>query len=326
MLDVLDSTVTRLAQEAERSRIARELHDGVIQSLTALVADLEYFRTRCLPIKDQTGREVAEKVETWQGLARESLTSMRQTLGGLRKPSELDLGLEYAIRVILTELRDTGYIVAFEYDDWPAVLPLEYTLNIYYIVREALTNICKHAMASSIKVCMFTFEGELHLSIADDGVGMTSQSVVAHAHKGYHQGLIGLQERVVLLNGQLTIESVQGRGTRLDVAIPLACFRLVDNGEQVTEQDISNRMLQLLEKQNMEKGQLYNGLTARELEMLVLVARGMLAKEIARTLAISEKTVRNQISSIYRKLNIYDRSQLVLYAVRKGLIDINDRT
>jgi RNA polymerase sigma factor (sigma-70 family) len=324
MLDVLDSP-TRLAQEAERHRIARELHDGVVQSLVALVSDLEYFRTRCLPTIGQTSREVAEKVETWQELASESLISMRQALGRLRKPSELDLGLEYAIQVMLTELRDAGYSVVFECDDWPAVLTLEYTSNIYYIVREALTNIYKHAKASSIKVCMFSFEGQLHLSIADNGVGMTSQSVAADAHNGYQQGLIGLHERVALLNGQLTIESLQGRGTRLDVAIPLPCFRSVDNGEQVTAQDINNRMLQLLERQNMDIGQLYNGLTARELEMLVLVARGMLAKEIARTLAISEKTVRNHISSIYRKLNLYDRSQLAIYAVRKGLIAIDDR-
>src|SRR5436309_15699537 len=99
MLAVLDSPSIRLAQEAERRRIARELHDGVVQSLTALVADLEYFRTRCLPVIGQSSREVAEKVDAWQELARDSLTSMRQALGGLRKPSELDLGLDHAIQV-----------------------------------------------------------------------------------------------------------------------------------------------------------------------------------------------------------------------------------
>ena len=104
----------------------------------------------------------------------------------------------------------------------------------------------------------------------------------------------------------------------------ISAVRAVDSGEQVTAPDITNRMLQLLEKQSTDKGQLYNGLTAREMEMLVLIARGMIAKEIARTLAISEKTVRNHISSIYRKLDIYDRSQVVIYAMKKGLIDIQD--
>jgi DNA-binding NarL/FixJ family response regulator len=104
----------------------------------------------------------------------------------------------------------------------------------------------------------------------------------------------------------------------------ISAISAVDNGEQVTAPDITSRMLQLLEKQNTHKGQYYHGLTAREMEMLVLITRGMLAKEISRTLAISEKTVRNHISSIYRKLNIFDRSQLVIYAMRNGLIDVHE--
>ncbi|MDQ6662665.1 MAG: response regulator transcription factor [Chloroflexota bacterium] len=65
-------------------------------------------------------------------------------------------------------------------------------------------------------------------------------------------------------------------------------------------------------------------LTSRETEMILLMARGMLAKEIAHTLAISEKTVRNHISNIYRKLDIYDRVQLVIYAVKNGIVNISD--
>jgi signal transduction histidine kinase len=224
MLNVLDTPATRFAQEIERRRIARELHDGVVQSLTALVADLEYFRTRCLPTIDQASHEVAEKVATWQELARASLSAMRQALGGLRNSPELDLGLKHAIQVILTELREAGYSVAFDCDDWPELLPLEYASNIYFIVREALANVCKHAKASSINVCMFCFEGHLHVSIGDDGVGMVKHDMLAYANSGYQQGLIGLGERVILLSGQFTIESAQGRGTRVDVDIPLPGF------------------------------------------------------------------------------------------------------
>jgi signal transduction histidine kinase/DNA-binding CsgD family transcriptional regulator len=303
MLTVLDSPSIRLAQEAERRRIARELHDSVVQSLITLVADLEYFQTRQLPTLDQSGQAVAGKVAAWQELARDSLTSMRQALGGLRQPGELDFGLEYAIQVALSELREAGYTVVFECDNWPIQLPLKYTSNIYYIVREALTNVGKHAHATSIKVCMFCFEDHLHVSISDDGVGLRKQSVVAHINGGFQQGLIGMRERTALLNGQLTIESVHGRSTCVDVDIPF---------------------LELPGKQNTDKRQNDDGLTEREMEMLLLIARGMLAKEIARTLDISEKTVRNHMSTIYRKLNIYDRSQLVIYAMRKGLIDIHD--
>ena len=84
------------------------------------------------------------------------------------------------------------------------------------------------------------------------------------------------------------------------------------------------RMMQLLEKQHIEGDQSNDGLTTREMETLLLVARGMIAKEIARALSISEKTVRNHISNIYRKLGIYDRSQVVIYAMKKGLISIQE--
>ena len=104
----------------------------------------------------------------------------------------------------------------------------------------------------------------------------------------------------------------------------VSAIRAVYNGEQVTAPDVTSRMMQLLDRQSPDKGQYHDGLTSRELQMLRLVAKGMLAKEIARTLAISEKTVRNHISSIYRKLDIYDRSQVVIYAMKKGLVDIHD--
>jgi signal transduction histidine kinase len=213
MLDVLDSPITKLAQEAERKRIARDLHDSVVQSLTALVADLEYFRAYG-PTADQ---QLAQKVEVWQELARESLISMREALGGLRGAGELHQGLEAAIRALLDEM--DGYQVVFECEDWPALLPFEYTSNIYYMVREALVNIRKHAQASMVRVSMFSFEGSLYISVTDNGIGMPSQ--LPQGGCGYQQGLIGLRERAELLGGHLCVESEPGRGTRLDIAIPL---------------------------------------------------------------------------------------------------------
>ena len=220
MLDVLESPDTRFAQETERRRIARELHDSAVQSLTALIADLEYFRTRCLSTTNQQDREVVAKVETWQELARDSLISMRQTLGGLRSHTDLEFGLQAAITTILDELRQTGYQVVYECSDWQTILPFEYTSNLYCIVREALTNICKHAHASTIRVYMFTYEGYLHISIGDDGIGMKVQASPTTPHSGYHQGIIGMRERAALLRGQLSIESSPGRGTRIDIDVP----------------------------------------------------------------------------------------------------------
>lgn len=219
MLDVLDSPITRLVQDAERRRLARDLHDSVVQSLTALVADLEYFRLR--QGHNEADQQVAERVETWQALARESLTAMRQALGGLRSPAGVDLGLERSLEILVASLRNAGYRVECECEDWPAALPDEVTTNVYYIAREALTNIEKHAQATSIHICMYHYEGHVYISIADDGKGINQEARVPSGGSGYHQGIMGMKERAALLGGCVTIDSVPGRGTRVDIDIPL---------------------------------------------------------------------------------------------------------
>jgi signal transduction histidine kinase len=226
MITMVDSSATHIAQEAERRRLARELHDGAVQSLTALVADLEYFRTRRLSASSEVSAEVAAKLQVWQELARDSLLLMRQTLGSLRRGTELEAGLESAITALLANFQQTGYKVIYECSDWPQILPDEYTTNVYYMVREALTNIRKHAQANKIMLFLFKLEGYLHISIGDNGVGMpasslSSSSPAAASTSGYRQGLLGLHERAALLGGQVTIESKPGKGMRIDIEIPL---------------------------------------------------------------------------------------------------------
>src|SRR3989454_12445488 len=94
----------------------------------------------------------------------------------------------------------------------------------------------------------------------------------------------------------------------------------VMSGERVMANAVANRVLDLLTGAATPK-EFYDGLTAREVEILKLLATGLANKQIARRLAISEKTVRNHVSHMYEKLQIYDRSQAVLYAVRKGLVE-----
>jgi DNA-binding NarL/FixJ family response regulator len=94
----------------------------------------------------------------------------------------------------------------------------------------------------------------------------------------------------------------------------------VMSGERVMANAVANRVLDLLTGTATPK-QFYDGLTAREVEILKLLATGLANKQIARRLTISEKTVRNHVSHMYEKLQIYDRSQAVLYAVRKGLVE-----
>ena len=92
-------------------------------------------------------------------------------------------------------------------------------------------------------------------------------------------------------------------------------------GERVMASAVANRVLEMLTGTTTPK-EFYDGLTVREIEILKLVANGMANKQIAYRLKISEKTVRNHVSNMYEKLGIYDRSQAVLYAVRKGLVEV----
>jgi DNA-binding NarL/FixJ family response regulator len=94
----------------------------------------------------------------------------------------------------------------------------------------------------------------------------------------------------------------------------------VVSGERVMANAVANRVLDMLTGTTTPK-EFYNGLTAREVEILKLLATGLANKQIARRLQISEKTVRNHVSHMYEKLQIFDRSQAVLYAVRKGLVE-----
>ena len=220
VLDVNTSPLMRVAQEAERRRIARELHDGAVQLLTALVKDLEYFRKRRLSSEGEISQDMTQRLEAWQEMARDSLLSMRETLGELRHSPQSDLAMEASVQTLLSELRAVGYTIVFECTDWPEHLPYEYVSNLYSIIREALTNICKHAHASKINIFMFSDEGLLHVSVIDNGVGMSVPAPV-RSENGYHQGLIGLRERATVLDGHLSIESAPDRGTRIDVSVPL---------------------------------------------------------------------------------------------------------
>jgi DNA-binding NarL/FixJ family response regulator len=101
----------------------------------------------------------------------------------------------------------------------------------------------------------------------------------------------------------------------------VASLVAVMNGERVMASAVANRVLELLTGVTTPK-EFYDGLTGRELEILKLMAAGMANKQIAFALTISDKTVRNHVSNMYEKLNVFDRSSAVLYAVRKGLVEV----
>ncbi|HTK08105.1 MAG TPA: sensor histidine kinase [Ktedonobacteraceae bacterium] len=220
MLEISDVSLTRVAQEAERRRIARELHDGAIQSLSALLTDLEHFRRHQPADSSADIQQLDEMVERWQDLARTSLLSMRQTLEGLRSHSDAEFDLLALIRSLQEDMQRLGYTVNLDVSGWPLALPFVYSSQLYYCIHEAVTNIRKHAQATQIDLFLFTDEEMLHVSVIDNGIGL-SASLPHSVQAGSQQGLIGLQERVALLGGRLSLTSEPAQGTRVDIAIPL---------------------------------------------------------------------------------------------------------
>src|SRR5438093_3284809 len=186
------------AQEDERHRIARELHDEAGQILTAVKIEL-----------DLEGRtEAGEMVGRALAQARD--------LSNLLRPSALDdLGLSPALHVLVDEFGRRAHVDA-TIDQARPLPPLsdEVEVAIYRVVQEALTNVARHAAARSVHVRLGAANGSVRLEVCDDGRGVTGEPTP-------HLGLLGIRERVTALGGTLEIEGAPGRGFRIEVVIPV---------------------------------------------------------------------------------------------------------
>ncbi len=208
---------TLAAQEAERHRIARDLHDEVGQTLTSLLIG---FRT----ITDAKSLEVArvralELRETTSTL----LEDIKRLARGLR-PSVLDdLGLVPALeRLTLDISRVHDVDVSLKTSGLPAVrLPEAVEVTVYRIVQESLNNTVKHAEARTAQVSISRVADELEVSIQDDGHGFAAQSAQKLMADG-HLGVAGMHERAALLGGSLMVQSKPGAGTLVRARLPLS--------------------------------------------------------------------------------------------------------
>ena len=206
--DALQRVVT--AQEAERRRLARELHDETGQALTSILLGLNAVEEAGDPVQRQAA--VAEVRE----LVRSTLRDVRQLAVDLRPSALDDFGLVPALeRLTSTFAETTGIGVDFE-ATVPDRLPPEVETALYRIVQEALTNIVKHARASRVSVLLARKPSSVTAVIEDDGVGFDSASVRADG-----LGLVGMRERVALLGGRLAIETTPDAGTTCLAEVPL---------------------------------------------------------------------------------------------------------
>jgi two-component system sensor histidine kinase UhpB len=205
------------AQEAERRRVARELHDSVNQILGSVRFRVESMKER-LPARDEGLREEARKVGA---LLEKAIEEVRRISHNLR-PSELDdLGLVPAVRSLCREFSGrTGLRVAQTFDGVPDRCSKEVELTLYRIIQEALTNIERHAGATAVELRLARRGAAIQASIADNGAGFSPQSVASAAPGRGGMGLLDMQERAGHLGGTCAVTSKPGQGTQILVTLP----------------------------------------------------------------------------------------------------------
>jgi PAS domain S-box-containing protein len=200
-------------REQEKSRIARELHDELAQSLTALKMDTIWLRDH-LPAQDAKAQEkIAQMLAVLDG----AVASTRRIAADLRPLVLDDLGLVPAIEWVAQSFTQrTGVPCELRLDE-SLELPEPFATGVFRIVQESLANVAKHAQATQAVVELQPRGEMLMLRVQDNGVGFRTTD----PRKPQSLGLVGLRERAHLLRGQVRVESSPGAGTRVEARIPI---------------------------------------------------------------------------------------------------------
>ncbi len=200
------------AQEEERARIARELHDEAAQWLTSLLIR-QRLLIRSLP------PEMRPEIEEIQRMTAAALEHLRRIAMELRPAILDDLGLVEALRWLAEEFqKQTGLPVTLEIHGRIERLPREVELVLYRVSQEALTNIARHAKATQVEIHLNCGGDQLEMVIADNGIGFDPE--IVRKSRSRSMGLIGMAERLSLIDGTLDIESAPGKGTRIRARVP----------------------------------------------------------------------------------------------------------
>lgn len=196
------------SREAERARLARDLHDGPIQDLVGLNIQLGLLLA--------TPAAPTEALPALRQEVRELLSELRQVCAELRPPMLDTLGLSAALRVLADHWSaQTGIPIQLDLapDATLRALPGEVAVNLYRVAQEALTNVAKHATARRVSLQLVWDDARLTLALADDGCGFALPAAPDHLTARGHFGLVGMRERVELIGGAFAVESAPGKGT-----------------------------------------------------------------------------------------------------------------
>ncbi|MCB0112472.1 MAG: HAMP domain-containing protein [Caldilineaceae bacterium] len=203
------------AQEEERARLARELHDGAGQMLTSLLVRLKTLENQ------------AETPPVRQGLAStldmisETIEQVRDLSYRLRPAALEEFGLAVALRTLVAEMiEDAGIEVRCRIDVGGTTLPQGVDVSLYRIAQEALTNVLRHAQATEVTVELAQRDGGVSLRIRDNGRGFAPHHPSRQNGKR-HLGLISMSERAEMVGGVLHVDSAPGQGTTIDIVVPI---------------------------------------------------------------------------------------------------------
>jgi len=206
------------AQEEERKRLSRELHDELGQVLTAMRFNLAAIEKGLPPGLAPTAREKLSETGSWIDLTVERIRELALDL----RPSMLDdLGLVPALRwYVKRYCKTVGIEIELEAIDFEERLPAEVETVLYRVMQEALTNIARHAQANRVHVCLQRKECTVAAFVEDDGQGFDVERVGGREASKRGTGLLGIRERVASLGGSFSLQSRPGQGTRLYIEIP----------------------------------------------------------------------------------------------------------
>ena len=210
----LSKTAAEVAALQERRKINFELHDGILQSLATLILRLEGCGKHLL----ESQKALADELKALEALSRDSMKQIRGFLSGKQSNPLVAGTLIEKLREEARFLRDgMGLDVIVESEPEDLDLPLDAEREVYYVLREALTNVTRHAHASKVEIHLQRKNGRLEGSLTDNGVGFSYDQV---RNAGF--GLSGMEERIKQIGGELLVKSSPGQGTNLSFAAPLS--------------------------------------------------------------------------------------------------------
>jgi two-component system sensor histidine kinase UhpB len=222
------------AQEEERQRIARELHDDTGQVLTLLLIRLKL-------LAGEPGAEaLATQIAELRAVVASAIDQVRRLALNLRPPTIDQLGLTSAVRSLVVTFTDSTHLdVKLDLPGERIRLDPERTIAVYRIIQEALTNTAKHAAAHHIQVALGIQTESLVVLVRDDGQGFIPESFVNRAARANGAtpgvGLFGMEERARLAGGALAVHSGPGRGTSVTLRLPLSAEERVEESADESE-------------------------------------------------------------------------------------------